>query len=221
VSPPDRLSHLRSDYEWGTLERVALDDDPVAQWWAWYEDAAAAGLEEPNAMSVATIADDGGPDARIVLVRGVDQRGFAFFTNYDSTKGRQLATRPLAAVTFAWLPLHRQVRVRGPVEVVSSAESDEYFASRPRASRIGAWASPQSAVIPDREALDALVAQVEQRFPDDVIPRPPRWGGFRIVPVSFEFWQGRPSRLHDRFRYRRPDSSDGGGAAWVIERLAP
>ena len=221
MSQSDRLAHLRSDYEWGALERSALDDDPVAQWWAWYDDATGAGIEEPNAMSVATVADDGGPDARIVLVRGVDQRGFAFFTNYQSAKGRQLAARPVAAATFAWLALHRQVRLRGAVEPVAAEESDEYFASRPRASRIGAWASPQSTVLADRAALDDLVGQVEQRFPDDVIPRPPQWGGFRIVPSAIEFWQGRPSRLHDRFRYRRPSSGEAAGKGWIIERLAP
>jgi pyridoxamine 5'-phosphate oxidase len=199
------------------LDRADLADDPIEQWWRWYRAAEETGVEEPNAMSVATLHNDGGPDARLVLARGVDQRGFAFFTNYRSTKGRQLAERPLASATFAWLELHRQVRLRGPVERVSQEEADAYFAGRPRESRIGAWASPQSEVLPDRAALDARVAEVEARFPDDVVPRPPHWGGFRIVPLELEFWQGRPSRLHDRFRYRR-ESPEG---LWVIERLAP
>jgi pyridoxamine 5'-phosphate oxidase len=211
------LADRRSDYDWGTLDRADLTDDPIDQWWAWYRAAEGAGIEEPNAMSVATIHDDGGPDARVVLARGVDQRGFAFFTNYHSTKGLQLAARPVASATFAWLELHRQVRLRGAVELVSDEESDSYFASRPRESRIGAWASPQSEVLADRAALDARVAEVEARFPGDVVPRPLYWGGFRIVPTEVEFWQGRPSRLHDRFRYRRP-APDG---IWVIERLAP
>jgi pyridoxamine 5'-phosphate oxidase len=211
------LGDRRSDYDWGTLERSDLADDPIVQWWTWYEAAAAAGVEEPNAMSVATIAEDGRPDARLVLARGVDQRGFAFYTNLRSAKARQLAARPVAAATFAWLELHRQVRVRGEVEPVAADEVDAYYASRPRSSRIGAWASPQSDVLADRAELEALVGEAEARFPGDEIPRPPHWGGLRIVPSAVEFWQGRPSRLHDRFRYRR----DAVGDPWLIERLAP
>jgi pyridoxamine 5'-phosphate oxidase len=209
------LADRRSDYAWGTLDRADLADDPFTQWWAWYHAAEEAGIEEPNAMTVATIGTDGAPDARVVLARGVDERGFTFFTNYRSAKGRQLAEHPAAAATFAWLVLHRQVRLRGPVTRVTDEESDVYFASRPRESRIGAWASPQSEVLPDRAALETSVAEVEARFPGDV-PRPPHWGGFRIAPTEVELWQGRPSRLHDRFRYRR-DAAGG----WIIERLAP
>jgi pyridoxamine 5'-phosphate oxidase len=211
------LADRRSDYDWGTLERSDLADDPIVQWWTWYEAAAAAGAEEPNAMSVATIAEDGRPDARLVLARGVDERGFAFYTNLRSAKARQLAARPVAAATFAWLELHRQVRVRGEVEPVADDEADAYYASRPRSSRIGAWASPQSGVLADRAELEALVGEAEARFPGDEIPRPPHWGGLRIVPSAVEFWQGRPSRLHDRFRYRRQAVGD----PWLIERLAP
>jgi pyridoxamine 5'-phosphate oxidase len=211
------LADRRSDYEWGALDLEDLDDDPIVQWWAWYEAAVAAGAPEPNAMSVATVAEDGGPDARLVLARGVDERGFAFYTNLESAKAQHLAARPFAAATFVWLELHRQVRLRGPVEPVSDEESDAYYAGRPRASRIGAWASPQSRVLADRAELDAAVAAVEARFPTDDVPRPPHWGGLRIVPLAIEFWQGRPSRLHDRFRYRRDELTD----PWTIERLAP
>ena len=209
------LRDRRVQYETAGLDLADLDASPIIQWQRWYDQAAEGGVAEPNAMVVSTIADDGAPDARVVLVRGVDDRGFVFFTNYDSTKGRQLADDPVAAATFAWLDLHRQVRIRGTVVTVSREESDDYFASRPRDSQIGAWASPQSQPIPNRDELMRRVGEVTARFGGGPIPRPEHWGGFRLQPVEFEFWQGRPNRLHDRFRYRR--SAD----IWVIERLAP
>ena len=209
------LRDRRVQYETAGLDLADLDPSPIVQWQRWYDQAAEGGVTEPNAMVVSTIADDGAPDARVVLVRGVDDRGFVFFTNYDSTKGRQLADDPVAAATFAWLDLHRQVRVRGTVVTVGNEESDDYFASRPRDSQIGAWASPQSNPIADRDELMRRVAETTARFEGGPVPRPEHWGGFRLQPIEFEFWQGRPNRLHDRFRYRRSAGS------WVIERLAP
>jgi len=204
----------RVDYETAGLERDDLLPNPVDQWHRWYLDAVQAGLSEPNAMVVATVDVDGTPDGRWVLVRNVDERGFDFYTNLESAKARQLDAHPAACAVFGWLELHRQVRVRGPVVRVDDAEADEYFASRPRGSRLGAWASEQSSVIAGRHVLDAAVAAADARFAEEV-PRPPFWGGFRVVPQEVEFWQGRASRLHDRFRYRRA------GDDWFVERLAP
>lgn len=209
------LRDRRVQYETAGLDRADLQADPVDQFSQWYEDAVAAEVAEPNAFTLSTVDHLGIPNARVVLARGVDVRGITFFTNYTGTKSRELAAGACAAGTFAWLDLHRQVRVRGDVVRLSDAESDEYFASRPRESQLGAWASPQSEVIADRAVLDAHLADARSRFGEASIPRPAFWGGWMLTPTEWEFWQGRPSRLHDRFRYERV------GESWVIARLAP
>ncbi|MFM7755237.1 MAG: pyridoxamine 5'-phosphate oxidase [Actinomycetota bacterium] len=208
------LRDRRIQYETAGLDRGDLDPSPFVQWHRWYDDAVDAELPEPHAMVIGTSTDDL-PDARLVLARAVDERGIVFYGNYDSAKGRQLADHPVASAVFAWLGLHRQARVRGRVALQSPAESDAYFASRPRDSQIGAWASPQSQVIADRRELDERVEALERRFADGDVPRPPHWGGWVLRPETFEFWQGRPNRLHDRFRYTRR------GDDWIIDRLAP
>ena len=209
------LRDRRVQYETAGLDLADLAATPIRQWHRWYDDAVEAGVAEPNAMTVSSNDAEGQPDARVVLAREVNDEGIVFYTNYESAKGIQLASAPFASAVFAWLDLHRQVRVRGEIEVVSSEESDAYFASRPRESQIGAWASAQSQVIAGREELEVAVVEMTQRFMGGDVPRPPHWGGLRIVPSTVEFWQGRPSRLHDRFRYA------WAGTQWSISRLAP
>jgi pyridoxamine 5'-phosphate oxidase len=212
---PMDLATRRESYETSGFDLADAADDPTTQFRRWYADATDAGVVEPNAMAVATIDEEGQPEARFVLLKAVDEDGFVFYTNYTSAKGRALDRSGRAGLTFAWLQLRRQVRVRGTVTRTSAAEADAYFATRGRGSQIGAWASPQSDVVPDRAFLDDAYTRTEERFAGRDIPRPDHWGGFRVLPETVEFWQGRPNRFHDRLRYVR---SDGG---WRIERLAP
>ncbi len=205
----------RVDYEGLRLGRPDVGPDPVEQVRLWLAAAREAGIYEPEAMTLATVDAGGRPRARYVLLRGLDERGFQFFTNYRSAKARELEANPQAALTFGWLQVHRSVRVEGTAQRLPEAESDAYFAGRPRAARISAWASPQSEAVSSREELERAAAAVEQRFAGAEVPRPPHWGGFVVHPEQIELWQGRSGRLHDRLRYTR--AADG----WRIERLAP
>jgi len=211
------IESIRHDYERAGLDVTQVDADPIVQFRRWMDDWVATGPRDPGVMVVATVDEAGWPSSRAVLLRGVDERGFVFYTNHTSDKGRALDATKRASLSFVWHDLERQVRVVGDVEHVSAAQSDEYFASRPRGSQVGAWASDQSSVLADRAELEARVAEIEAQHPHD-IPRPPHWGGYRVRPVEIEFWQGRPSRLHDRIRYRRGPSD---GRVWVTERLSP
>ena len=214
------IADLRKSYERAELNEDASHPDPHAQFAQWMDEALRAELPEPNAMTLATVGSDLRPSTRVVLIKGYDPRGIVWFTNYESRKGRELAGNPFAALQFHWVELERVVRIEGVVEKVSEAESDAYYASRPLDSRIGAWASPQSQVIAGRGTLVAAAAQYAARFMLQP-PRPPHWGGYRLVPDSWEFWQGRKSRLHDRLRYRREQASDDPKSGWLRERLAP
>jgi pyridoxamine 5'-phosphate oxidase len=213
--PPD-LTGLRNEYAAHGLRRADLHSDPLQQFGAWFAAALAAEIRDVNAMSLATATPDGKPSVRIVLLKGFDERGFAFFTNYDSEKGRQLEANPYAALVFYWVQLERQVRISGPVERTSREDSAAYFHSRPVGSQLGAWASKQSEVVDARQVLDTRLTEMIERFENGDVMLPPHWGGYRVKPDKFEFWQGRPNRLHDRFRYSR--RADG---AWQIDRLAP
>lgn len=198
-----------------------LMTDPFRMFAAWMEEAIASEPNDPNAMTVATASPDGTPAARILLLKGVDERGFVFFTNKESRKGAELAANPRCALLFHWKSLGRQVRIEGSVEDVTDAEADAYFASRPRVSRIGAWASQQSRPLPARAELEGRVADYGARFPGEDIPRPPHWSGYRLVPRCFEFWQDMPYRLHDRTVFTRTDPGHWGGPGWVTGKLYP
>ncbi|MEN9208091.1 MAG: pyridoxamine 5'-phosphate oxidase [Gloeomargarita sp. GMQP_bins_120] len=208
------VANLRLDYNRDTL--LTADPDPWVQFERWFAEACAAPIREPNAMTLATVDEQGHPDARVVLLKGFDRDGLQFYTNLTSRKGRDLTHCPYGALVFWWEPLERQVRFRGPVTLLSADECDAYFRQRPRASQIGAWTSPQSQEIPDRQVLEDRFAQLVRQYDGQDIPRPPYWGGYRLTPHWIEFWQGRPSRLHDRIAYdRQPDGT------WRQYRLAP
>jgi pyridoxamine 5'-phosphate oxidase len=210
------IEERRKEHNLFDLREEDLDSDPIRQFQVWLEAASLSEVPEVNAMALATATPDGRPSVRMVLLRGVDPRGFLFFTNYESRKARELEANPYASMVFFWHELERQVRIEGRVERVGADESDRYFHSRPAGSRIGAWASPQSQVIPSRDVLESRFGELRSQFPEGTIPRPESWGGYRLIPDAIEFWQGRPNRLHDRLRYTRRDQ---GG--WLVERLAP
>jgi len=211
---PTRLDELRKEYTRETLDEGDVDPDPFMQFGKWMEEAILAKALEPTAMTLSTLDARGRPSGRIVLLKGADPRGFVFFTNYESRKGRDLDAHPVAGLTFLWKELERQVRIEGRVEKVSAAESDAYYATRPLGSRVGAWASPQSQAIAGRQWLEKRWEELRRQYGGEP-PRPPHWGGYRVLPDHFEFWQGRASRLHDRIVYDRT------GDAWTISRLAP
>lgn len=210
------VATLRKDYTKQGLREIDLDANPFKQFKTWFDQALNAQLPEPNAMTLATATIDGKPSARMVLLKDFSDRGFVFYTNYQSHKGQELTTNPQAALVFWWAQLERQVRIEGKVELVSPAESDEYFHSRPINSQLGAWVSNQSQVVNSREVLEQRQEELKIQYEQKTIPRPPHWGGFRVVPTEIEFWQGRPSRLHDRLVYRLQADNN-----WLIERLSP
>jgi pyridoxamine 5'-phosphate oxidase len=210
------ISDIRKDYKLKTLLEGGVHANPVQQFSTWWQEAIKSEVDEVNAMTLATASADGLPSARIVLLKDYDERGFVFFTNYQSYKGNQLDENPRACLVFFWKELERQVRITGLVEKVSAAESDTYYDSRPEGSRIGAWASPQSKVIDSRDWLEEQERNFQLKFQSSSIQRPPHWGGYRVKPITMEFWQGRPSRLHDRLQYTLQDDGN-----WLIERLAP
>lgn len=209
------IADLRLNYTRQSLLEANIHPDPIQQFQAWFDQAVEANLLEPNAMTLATASPNGTPSARIVLLKGVDQRGFVFYTNYNSQKGQELAANPQAALVFLWGELERQVRVAGAVEKIADQETEAYFNSRPHSSQLGAWASDQSCVIPNREGLEQRLTDLTEQYQDQAVPRPLHWGGFRVIPQAIEFWQGRPSRLHDRLRYRLEADH------WIVERLSP
>lgn len=213
---PDEIQNMRVDYASGALHERDLDPDPLRQFGVWFDAAREAGIVEPNAMTLATVDADGQPQARIVLLKGFDERGFVFFTNYESAKARDLAASPRAALNFYWDRLERCVRITGSVEKTTRQESEDYFRGRPYKSQLGAWVSRQSSEVASRDVLEARFTELAARYGEGAVPCPPHWGGYRLMPASIEFWQGQRSRLHDRLRYtRRADGS------WTIARLNP
>jgi pyridoxamine 5'-phosphate oxidase len=215
MTPPVSVADLRREYAFARLDEEDVSRDPIAQFSRWFSEALAAEVDEPNAMVLATATPEGAPSARVVLLKGFDERGFVFFTDYRSLKGSELEVNPRAALVFRWTELERQVRITGGTARTSEEESEEYYRSRPAGSRLGAWVSHQSRPIPSRAVLERGLAEVERRFADGEIPLPPHWGGYRVRAEAIEFWQGRLNRLHDRIRYLRE------GPGWKIERLAP
>lgn len=216
MTTPLDLAALRHDYVARGLRRADLHEDPIKQFAIWFGEAAATQIRDVNAMSLATATAEGTPSLRIVLLKGISERGFVFYTNYASEKGQQLEQNPRAALNIFWVQLERQIRVNGTVEKTSRAESEEYFHSRPLGSQLGAWASAQSEPVANREVLESQLAAAAERFAGGSVPLPEHWGGYRVVPETIEFWQGRTNRLHDRFRYQRQS-----GGSWLIERLSP
>ncbi len=214
--PPFDYAGFRHEYIGEGLRRADLDADPIKQFDVWFTAAAKAGIHDANAMALATSSRDGKPSARIVLLKDFDENGFVFYTNYASEKGRQLEKNPRVALVLYWMEVERQIRMEGTVEKTSREDSERYFRSRPAGAQLGAWASRQSEVIDGRRVLNARLEEMKQRFAEGKIPLPPHWGGYRLKPEQFEFWQGRHDRLHDRFRYTRQE-----GRGWLIERLAP
>ena len=212
----DPIADLRKEYSARQLDEQHVASDPMAQFKAWFDEALSAGLPEPNAMHIATVSAEGSPSGRMVLLKGADTRGFIFYSNYQSRKGRELEENSRCCLTFFWPELERQVRIEGVAHRLSSEESDAYYRSRPRGSQIGAWASPQSSIIATRSILEQRMQELEDRFRDlEILNRPHQWGGYVVAPAAIEFWQGRPSRLHDRLRYKLT------GNDWTIDRLAP
>jgi pyridoxamine 5'-phosphate oxidase len=209
------IADLRREYARARLDEATVGPDPIAEFGRWFDEALKAEVLEANAMTLATAGEDGAPSARTVLLKGFDERGFVFFTDYRSRKGAELKRNPRAALVFYWSELERQVRITGPTETISREDSETYFRTRPRSSRIGAWVSHQSQVIPSRKVLEKQVIEVERKYPGEEVPLPPYWGGFRVIPDEIELWQGRESRLHDRICYVRD------GDRWRIERLSP
>jgi pyridoxamine 5'-phosphate oxidase len=209
------IADIRKDYQLKSLTEAEVAKNPFAQFSIWWDEAIGSAIDEVNAMALSTVSAEGRPSARIVLLKGYDEKGFVFFTNYESAKGRQIEQQPFASLLFFWKELERQVRIEGVVTKVAEEESDAYFNSRPAGSRLGAWASPQSQKIADRSVLEEALKAVTAEYSELIIPRPPHWGGYRVTPSRIEFWQGRSNRLHDRILYEQIDNN------WLISRLAP